>query len=179
MSKKEFFTLSNFMSFLRIFLSGPIFYFISINENITAICFIVLAMITDWLDGYFARKWDQITTLGKVLDPLADKVCTTAGFLSLTLYQGLPVWITGIIIGRDILIMLASLVVIGKRNIVLSSNISGKLTILIITLLGIIYLLNIEILKFPLIVLSAIFIFISITNYAVVFIKNFKKNYDH
>ena len=68
MTKDELFTLSNFMSFVRIFIAAPIFYYISIRENVIAIGFVVLAMITDWLDGYFARKWNQITTVGKVLD---------------------------------------------------------------------------------------------------------------
>ncbi len=178
MDKNQLFTLSNFMSFLRIFLAGPIFYYISIHENYIAIGFIFLAIITDWLDGYFARKWNQITTVGKVLDPLADKVCTTAGFLSLTLYQDLPVWISAAIIGRDVIILLASLVVIGRKNIVLSSNIPGKLAVLVISLLGVVYLLNIEILKYPFIVLSAILVLISITNYAIVFFRNFSTHHE-
>ncbi len=173
MTKDELFTLANFMSFVRIFLAAPIFYYISIHDNSIAIGFVILAMVTDWLDGYFARKWNQITTVGKVLDPFADKVCTTAGFLSLTIYQGLPVWITVVIIGRDIIITLASLVVIGKKNIVLSSNIPGKLTIFLITVLGIVYLLDIEALKYPVIMLAAVFILISLTNYAIVFFRNF------
>jgi CDP-diacylglycerol--glycerol-3-phosphate 3-phosphatidyltransferase len=173
MVNKELFTLSNFMSFLRIFLAVPIYYYISIYENNIAIGFIVLAMITDWLDGYFARKWNQITTTGKVLDPLADKICTIAGFLSLSIYHHLPFWITTIIISRDVVILLASIVVIGKKNVVLSSNRPGKLAVFIITLLGVIYLLNIDILKMPFIILSALFIAISIINYAIIFFKNF------
>ena len=178
MTKDEFFTLANFMSFVRIFIAAPIFYYISIRENSIAIGFVVLAMITDWLDGYFARKWNQITTVGKVLDPLADKVCTTAGYLSLTLYQELPVWVTVVVIGRDLVIMIASLVVIGKKSIVLSSNISGKFAVFLITVLGIVYLLNIEALKFPLILLAAVFILISLTNYAIVFFRNFSGNHE-
>jgi len=178
MNKDQLFTLSNFMSFLRIFLAVPIFYYISNHENYIAIGFIILAMITDWLDGYFARKWDQITTVGKILDPLADKICTMAGFLSLTLYQDLPVWLSIVIIGRDIIIMIASMVVIGKKNIVLSSNIPGKLTIFFITLLGVVYLLNIELLKYPLIVISAVLIFISLINYAIIFLKNFSTHHE-
>ena len=129
MDKNQLLTLSNFMSFLRIFFAGPIYYYIALEENYIAIGFIALAMITDWLDGYFARKWNQITTVGKVLDPFADKVCTIAGFLALTIYQGLPLWITAVIIGRDVLIILASLVVIGKNNVVLSSNVPGKMAV--------------------------------------------------
>jgi len=179
MSTKEIFTLSNFMSFVRVFLAVPIFYFISAHENLSALAVIILAMITDWLDGFFARKWKQVTTLGKLIDPLADKICTAAGFISLSLYHGLPYWITIVIVGRDIIIVLASLIVIGQRNLVMVSNMPGKMTVFFITLLGIVYLIPVDWLKAPLVGISALFIVISIINYAIGFFKNFSEAHEH
>jgi CDP-diacylglycerol--glycerol-3-phosphate 3-phosphatidyltransferase len=171
MNRKEILTVSNFMSFLRIFLAAPIYFYISVQENLLAVCFIILAMLTDWLDGYFARKWQQITTVGKIIDPLADKICTIAGFVALTQYKGLPLWITITIIGRDMIIIAASLIVIGRRNLVMASNVPGKMAVFFITLLGIVYLIPVEVLKFPLLVLCALFIGFSLVNYTLEFLK--------
>ena len=178
MNKKEIFTLSNIISFIRIFFSVPIFYYISIHDNTTALIFIAIAVISDWIDGYYARKWNQITTLGKIIDPLADKACTIGGFLALSLYQGLPLWVTAVIIIRDVIIMIASLVVIGQSNKVMASNIPGKITVLIISVLGVIYLLQWEYLKFPLLILAMIFILYSSINYTVIFFKNIMRKND-
>ena len=71
MKKEKIFTLSNIISFLRLLFAVPIYYYISIHETMIAMLFIFFAVLTDTLDGYFARKWNQITTLGKIVDPLA------------------------------------------------------------------------------------------------------------
>ena len=118
MKKEEIFTLSNIISFLRLLFAFPIYYYISIYENLIAILFVFLAVLTDILDGYFARKWNQITSLGKIIDPLADKTCTIAGFLALSFYQDLPIWITFAVIIRDIIILSASAFIIGSKKLV-------------------------------------------------------------
>jgi len=171
MKKEEIFTLSNIISFIRLLFAAPIYYYISIHENMIALSFIVLAVLTDTLDGYFARKWNQITTLGKIIDPLADKACTIAGFLALSFYQDLPLWITLAIIVRDIIILSASALIISSKKLVLASNIPGKITVLVITFLGVVYLLDFGVLKTPLTILAGLSILYSFINYSVVFYK--------
>jgi len=171
MKKEEIFTLSNIISTLRVLFAAPIYYYISIHENMIALIFIFLAVLTDTLDGYFARKWNQITTLGKIIDPLADKACTIAGFLALSFYHDLPLWITGAIIVRDLMILSASAIIVTSKKLVMASNIPGKITVLVITLLGIVYLINIEILKVPLTILAGISIIYSFINYSIIFFK--------
>jgi CDP-diacylglycerol--glycerol-3-phosphate 3-phosphatidyltransferase len=136
-----------------------------------AMLFIFFAVLTDTLDGYFARKWNQITTLGKIVDPLADKTCTIAGFLALSFYQDLPLWVTIAIIVRDLIILIASAIIIGSKKLVMASNIPGKITVLVITFLGVVYLVNIEILKMPLTYLAGGAILYSFINYSVVFYR--------
>ena len=63
-----------------------------------------LAMITDWFDGYLARKNKQVTTFGKLFDPLADKIMTTSAMIFLSLMGIVPFWITIIFILRDVLV---------------------------------------------------------------------------
>lgn len=172
MNKKNILTLSNFLSFSRIFLAIPMVWHMSRNENMAALAWVIVAMATDWLDGYFARKFNQETQLGKILDPLADKVCTTAIFITLSVYQGFPYWITAAIIVRDLLIIVGSLFIIGKKHVVAPSNKPGKFTVFSIALLGIAFLLQIQVLIWPLTLITTGMIIYSGVNYAIVFYKN-------
>ena len=69
------------------------------------------AAITDYLDGFLARKKGQVTTLGKVMDPVADKLLVSSAFIMLTALGWVPAWMACIIIGRE-------LAVTGLRNII-------------------------------------------------------------
>ena len=60
-----------------------------------------LASLTDWLDGYLARRRRQVTWLGQILDPIADKLLTSAAFISLVQLDLAPAWIVAVIIGRE------------------------------------------------------------------------------
>jgi len=72
-----------------------------------------VAVLTDYLDGYFARRRNQVTRLGMILDPLADKLLTAAAFLSLVEMGLAPAWMVMIILGRE-------LAVTALRNLALS-----------------------------------------------------------
>jgi CDP-diacylglycerol--glycerol-3-phosphate 3-phosphatidyltransferase len=76
------------------------------EQEIAASVLFVLASITDGLDGYLARKRKQITTMGMLLDPLADKIMVTGALIALVAYNPavVKVWITVVIIGREFLI---------------------------------------------------------------------------
>jgi CDP-diacylglycerol--glycerol-3-phosphate 3-phosphatidyltransferase len=69
--------------------------------DLWAVGVFLLAAITDLLDGYLARKRGQITTLGILLDPVADKLLTSAAFISLTELHLVPAWMVVIIVGRE------------------------------------------------------------------------------
>lgn len=68
-----------------------------------ALIVFVLAACTDWLDGYLARRLNQVTTFGKLIDPLADKIAVSAAFIYLTAAGLCPFWVTIIIISREFL----------------------------------------------------------------------------
>jgi CDP-diacylglycerol---glycerol-3-phosphate 3-phosphatidyltransferase len=76
------------------------------TQEMAASLLFILASITDGVDGYLARKWGQITTMGILLDPLADKIMVTAAFIQLVAYNPdvVKVWIAVVIIGREFLI---------------------------------------------------------------------------
>ena len=69
--------------------------------DLWAVGVFLLAAVTDLLDGYLARKRGQITTLGILLDPIADKLLTSAAFISLTELHLVPAWMVVIIVGRE------------------------------------------------------------------------------
>src|SRR5213596_1576726 len=76
------------------------------TQEILASVLFVLASITDGLDGYLARKRGQITTMGMLLDPLADKLLIAAAFIGLVQFNPhiVPAWIAVVIIGREFLV---------------------------------------------------------------------------
>jgi len=71
------------------------------NRELWAFAVLVAASATDYLDGYFARKRLQVTTLGKLLDPIADKLLISAAFISLVELNIAPAWMVVIIVGRE------------------------------------------------------------------------------
>ena len=176
MKKSDFYTVSNLLSFLRIFLAIPIFLFIAKAETGILLVIIFVAVVTDFLDGYFARRFNEITELGKILDPFADKVCTTTGFIALTIYQDFPLWITTIIILRDVFILLGSLFILKRANFVTPSNISGKFTVFFISVLALFHILHLDDLFWPVTILVILSIIVSAYNYFLVLLKNLKSN---
>jgi CDP-diacylglycerol---glycerol-3-phosphate 3-phosphatidyltransferase len=76
------------------------------EQEIAASALFILASITDGLDGYLARKRKQITTMGMLLDPIADKIMVTAAYIALVAYnpEVVKVWIAVVIIGREFLV---------------------------------------------------------------------------
>src|SRR5689334_18388807 len=71
------------------------------NMDLWAVAVLLLAATTDLLDGYLARKHRKITTMGVLLDPVADKLLTSAAFISLVELQLIPAWMVVIIVGRE------------------------------------------------------------------------------
>jgi CDP-diacylglycerol--glycerol-3-phosphate 3-phosphatidyltransferase len=84
-----------------------------------------LASATDWLDGYLARRRGQVTALGQMMDPLADKLLTSAAFISLVQLGAAPAWIVALIVGREIAIT-ALRGVASARGITMPASRLGK-----------------------------------------------------
>src|SRR5918997_5539387 len=84
-----------------------------------------LASFTDWLDGYLARRRQQVTTLGQLMDPLADKLLVTAAFVSLVQMDLAPAWMVAVILGREFAVtVLRSLAY--ARGVVIPASPLGK-----------------------------------------------------
>jgi CDP-diacylglycerol--glycerol-3-phosphate 3-phosphatidyltransferase len=96
------------------------------------------------MDGYLARKMDQITEFGKIIDPLADKICIGVIITKLFLINQLPAYYFFMIIGRDILIFLGGILLTKRLGKVLPSNMLGKITVLIIGIVIILIFLQVD-----------------------------------
>ncbi|MEO0453091.1 MAG: CDP-diacylglycerol--glycerol-3-phosphate 3-phosphatidyltransferase [Verrucomicrobiota bacterium] len=94
-----------------------------------ALVIFVIASLTDWLDGYLARKWNQITDLGKLLDPLADKVLVSIGYIGLVSEDMCAVWILSLIISREFLITGLRVLAAAKGAILAAERIGKHKTI--------------------------------------------------
>jgi len=133
-------TTANKITILRILLI-PVFvvealYYIEtgneVHRFVAVICF-ALAAIFDGVDGYIARRYHQVSELGKILDPLADKLLLVSAIVLLSLphpdcFGLIPLWLTGIIIGRDVLLGIGAIVVRSVvGHIVVRPRLTGKL----------------------------------------------------
>ncbi|MGJ8635017.1 MAG: CDP-diacylglycerol--glycerol-3-phosphate 3-phosphatidyltransferase [Luteolibacter sp.] len=99
--------LPNAITLSRLFLTAGFVIFVAWESTVAhsiALAFFVIAAISDYIDGWLARKMGLVTPLGKLLDPLADKILVSSAFVVLSAKGICPVWITALIIGREFLV---------------------------------------------------------------------------
>lgn len=95
-------------------------------REIIAVAIFLVAASTDWLDGYLARKRDQITDLGKLLDPIADKLLTISAFIALVELRLAPAWMIVVIVGREFAVSGMRSIAAVKGSVIAASS-WGKL----------------------------------------------------
>jgi cardiolipin synthase len=100
-------------------------FFLFDNQLIPAIAIYITASITDVIDGLIARKFNMITTLGKILDPMADKLLQFTALIGLWYIDIIPFWITAIFFAKEILMGLGCIKLL-KKDIVIQSKWFGK-----------------------------------------------------
>ncbi|MCZ6632339.1 MAG: CDP-alcohol phosphatidyltransferase family protein [bacterium] len=169
----RFWTIANAFSLLRVVLTPPVLWLIWLGLDYRWWMFglVVVMILSDILDGYFARRFGEITRWGKILDPLADKVAIGTITLLLVFTRGLPVWVAVVVVGRDILILLATLILMNRVKIVISSNIWGRVATLVMSLLLIAYSMDFAGFKQPLLMLAAVLLVVSWFTYFLGFLR--------
>lgn len=119
-------TLSNALSLLRVALFMPFAYFYERDEKVIAFAVVILAISTDWFDGRVARWTNTVSELGKILDPLADKLSTALIGMYL-LYRGeLPLWFVLLVVVRDLILFLGGIYAKQKKHVVTTALPLGK-----------------------------------------------------
>ncbi len=122
-------TVSNMISIFRALLAFPIIYLLKIEEMGLALIVMLIAMLTDLLDGWLARINNQITDLGKMLDPLADKIVIFSVMIFMVLENIIPLWFLVFLIGRDFIISVLGMYMLNRRKVSPMANKMGKVSI--------------------------------------------------
>jgi len=122
-------TLPNLITSLRIILA-PIFIIYLIREDFPgALIVFIIAGLSDGADGLIARVFNQKSTLGSYLDPLADKIFLVAAFIVLSVRHFIPPWLTVTVISRDVLILLGVLIIfLNRMDIGIRPSVLSKIT---------------------------------------------------
>ncbi|MFI5055471.1 MAG: CDP-alcohol phosphatidyltransferase family protein [Actinomycetota bacterium] len=120
-------TVPNVISFSRIALI-PVFFLLIVDPDTTTAGVILFAVVvaTDWVDGTIARRTGQVTELGKVLDPVADRLAIAAGIIALAIRGVFPLWAAVAILARDLVVLLAGSYVLSRTHIRLDVRWIGK-----------------------------------------------------
>src|SRR5687768_2919066 len=112
-----------------------------------------LAVLTDYFDGYFARRRNQVTKLGILLDPLADKLLTAAAFLSLVELDAVPAWMVMIVLGREFVVTGLRNVAAGRGVLIPASPLGkGKMVAQVVSIFLLLFALEYPVLRTPAIV---------------------------
>lgn len=167
--------IPNLLSVSRIPLSFIIAYFIAKNNGLLFFIFALIGALTDLLDGYLARKWQAISRLGIILDPIADKIGIGIIIIALYLYGFVPLWLFILIIAKDVFILFGGLSLKYKHHVdVPPANWAGKLATLVIALCLIVHFYQVEqiIIIFQILTTAAILIVMFIYSQRFFILKN-------
>ncbi len=129
MAGQRIFTLANLLSLVRLGLIPLVLLALLVDRhthNWIALGLLLVAAGTDFLDGYVARSRDEISQLGRIIDPVADKLFTGSLGLILVILRGLPAWFVALFVLRDLVILTISYLLFLNRDIVMSANLLGK-----------------------------------------------------
>lgn len=120
-------TLPNVLSGIRL-LSIPLFVWLALGPQLDGLAALVLALggITDYLDGMLARRWNQISRVGQLLDPIADRLSTVAVLVVFLVRGVVPWWFVAVLVGRDALLALQMARLKGHGVTGLPVNFIGK-----------------------------------------------------
>jgi cardiolipin synthase len=103
-------TIPNLITLGRIGLILAFGVLLVMEHDALAITALAIAGVSDWLDGYLARRWNQQTELGRILDPAADRILTVVVVIGLAFREIIPWWLVAVLISRDVVVGIALLV---------------------------------------------------------------------
>ncbi|MFI5061921.1 MAG: CDP-alcohol phosphatidyltransferase family protein, partial [Actinomycetales bacterium] len=103
-------TVPNVLTFFRLALVPVFLTFIVVGEDALALLVLVVSSITDFLDGYLARRLDQVSRLGQLLDPAADRLYIFAALIGLAWREVIPWWLVAVIVARDVMLAVLGII---------------------------------------------------------------------
>ena len=103
---QELRSIPNMLSILRLFMVPVFLVLLLTGQFIAALIILMVASATDWLDGQIARRFNQVTKLGQLLDPAADRLFIFAALIGLTINGNIPLWLALIVASRDLMLVI-------------------------------------------------------------------------
>lgn len=180
---KDLVTVPNLITYVRFLLVPPFIYFFLKENYILAGVMIGLSGLSDCFDGFFARRLNQVTSLGKILDPIADKVTLIAVAVCMLIYMPSILPIMLVLVAKEFLMLLGGFVLLIKKIAPPPANVFGKVATLVFyfTICIIIFLkavFQIEIMWLILIgsILVAVAMLVALVQYAVIFVRLLREN---
>lgn len=154
--------LPNYITLVRIVLIPFFIDFMIYDYYGAALAVFAAACVTDALDGMIARLTNQITELGAFLDPIADKLLIISAFVTMALLGMLPVWLVIIVVSRDVILVLGSMVLyFSGHEFKVRPSIIGKITtvlqLLVVTLTLVLKNINAEMIVMPVLIWTTVF----------------------
>jgi len=169
----------NLLAIARILLLPFIFYFLARDTQLSfciAIVLMGIAIATDVLDGYLARRFNQVTDLGKILDPVADKLGLGMFVVFVIIHRGFPIWTAVLLFLKDIFTIIAGIMLVKKRGLVPISAYWGKLNSWIWVITVIVFILKIHPLEPWFLAAATISVIYSAILYSRTFIISYRSN---
>ena len=169
--KGRILTIPNLLTTLRLAMLIPIFYALVQHHRSTAFIWMIVSIITDNLDGFIARKFNQISDLGRILDPAVDKICVVSVslFLSISDFYDFPLWFFLFIGIREVLVLIGGSILMRKTTIVPQSRRPGKLSAFFTGLAILLYIPGWQPYAFILLLIAAALTLVSTWDYFQVF----------
>ena len=155
---------------------APFIYSLVYEKTAGLLLIIVTILLTDYFDGFLARRWNATSDLGKILDPLADKICVAAAGITLVILRDFPVSLAAAMIIRDVVILIAGLYLMRNDFPIPVSNNLGRITVAVFGACMIIYSFRIGVLKIPAVILTVIMVVVSLAVYGRIFFGKIQKS---
>ncbi|MCK5816588.1 MAG: CDP-alcohol phosphatidyltransferase family protein [Candidatus Marinimicrobia bacterium] len=174
----RYFTAANIISMARIVLTIPAVWLFATDQWVWGLIILGICVISDWLDGFVARKTHEVSDFGKFIDPVADKVVAAGMIVLMIIRMDFPLCFMIALTVRDASIYIIKRIIYKKYKIVTGANIAGKMFILVLTIAGVLWLLEfylgMNLYAIYVLYLSALLMLISWVAYTVQSVKIFK-----
>ena len=170
--------IPNLLSLLRLFLLPIFLYFIARGRTLFSVLFFVIIIVTDILDGYIARKRNQCTNLGRVLDHGVDKLFTILTTIWLYIYNRFPLWATLFFVLRELIILTSGFLFLVDKKLTFTSRTIGKISGGFFYLTILLYLLRCDSSAIVFLYISVVLFSIATLWYAVLYFPRIKEVYD-
>jgi CDP-diacylglycerol--glycerol-3-phosphate 3-phosphatidyltransferase len=156
----------NRITLVRIFLVPLLLVFLISPQGwypLVAATIFLVAAFTDWLDGHLARSTNQITRLGQLLDPIADKLLVTAALVSLVGRRQVPAWMVVIILCRELAVT-GLRAMAADQHIIIAADVFGKYKMVCFFIAALLLMLNLPVLDFPGLIILAVGMILSVVS---------------